>query len=94
MEETAGRFEFFATADMKTKFERQPKPVLKYTNPVRGEVYGNVFVWTHQGRPEVIAAVFDYRSARNSTASYTPWRVAGSLLGTTKRNSGSRRKRG
>ncbi|VTR96181.1 Uncharacterized protein OS=Planctomyces maris DSM 8797 GN=PM8797T_23941 PE=4 SV=1 [Gemmata massiliana] len=64
VEELAGTYEFFTDAGLKTKFERQPKPLLKYTNPVRGEVYGNVFVWTHQGRPEVIGAVFDYRSER------------------------------
>jgi hypothetical protein len=62
VEELAGRYDFYADAGLKTKFERHPEPLLKYTNPVRGEVYGNVFVWTHQGRPEVIGAVFDYRS--------------------------------
>lgn len=60
--ELAARYEFFADAGLKTKFERHKEPVLKYTNPVRGEVLGNVFVWTHQGRPEVIGAVFDYRT--------------------------------
>jgi hypothetical protein len=25
-------------------------------------VFGNVFVWTHQGRPEVIGTVFDFRT--------------------------------
>jgi hypothetical protein len=61
VEELAGRYEF-STADPKVKLERHPKPVLKYTNPVRGQVYGNVFVWTHHGRPEVIGAVFDFRT--------------------------------
>src|SRR5438552_5677213 len=58
----AKRYEFFADAKQKTKFELQPKPVLTYANPIRGEVYGDVFVWTHDGRPEVIGAVFDFRS--------------------------------
>ena len=62
VEELAGHYDFFADAGVKTKFERHREPLLKYTNPVRGEVYGNVFVWTHQGRPVVIGAVFDYRS--------------------------------
>ena len=64
LEALAGRYEFFADASRKAKFERERKPLLKYTNPVRGEVSGSVFVWTHQGRPEVIAAVFDYRTER------------------------------
>jgi hypothetical protein len=60
--ELAGRYDFFADADRKTKFERYEKPLLKYTNPVRGDVYGHVFVWTHRGRPEVIGAIFDHRT--------------------------------
>ena len=48
--------------DKKTKFELQPKPVLRYANPIRGDVYGGVFVWTHDSRPEVIGAIFDFRS--------------------------------
>ena len=62
VEELAGRYDFFADSDMNTKFERHQEPLLKYTNPVRGQVYGNVFVWTHLGRPEVIGAIFDYRT--------------------------------
>ncbi len=64
LEGLAGRYEFFADASRKVKFDRERKPLLKYANPVRGEVSGNVFVWTHQGRPEVIGAVFDYRTER------------------------------
>jgi hypothetical protein len=62
VEELAGRYDFFADADRKTKFERHEKPLLKYTNPVRGDVYGHVYVWTHRGRPEVIGAIFDHRT--------------------------------
>lgn len=61
--ELAGKFEFFADADRKSKLELQSKPVLTYSNPVQGEVYGHVFVWTDSGRPEVVGAIFDYRSA-------------------------------
>jgi hypothetical protein len=60
--ELAGKFEFFAGSDRKAQFELQTKPVLTYSNPVRGEVYGHVFVWTDAGRPEVVGAIFDYRS--------------------------------
>jgi hypothetical protein len=60
--ELARRYEFFADPDRKAKFERHSMPLLKYTNPVEGSVYGEVLVWTYQGRPEVIAAVFDHRS--------------------------------
>ncbi|MDR3632555.1 MAG: hypothetical protein P4L84_01895 [Isosphaeraceae bacterium] len=60
--ELAARYEFFAGEDRRKRFEFQPKPLLTYTNPIRGEVFGNVFVWTWEGRPEVIGAVFDFRS--------------------------------
>lgn len=43
----------------------QPDAVLKFTNPVAQEaggipqeLYGGVFVWNHQGCPEVVAAIF------------------------------------
>jgi hypothetical protein len=62
VEELVGRYEFFAGPGREAKFERHPQPLLAYTNPVRGQVYGKVFVWTHQGRPEVIGAFFDLRT--------------------------------
>jgi hypothetical protein len=62
VEELAGRYEFFADADKQTKFERPEKPLLKYTNPLQGDVYGHVYVWTHRGLPEVVGAIFDHRS--------------------------------
>lgn len=61
--ELAQKYEFFADATSKTKLSLEAKPLLTYSNPIRGDVHGNVFVWTHQGRPQVLAAIFDYRSA-------------------------------
>ena len=60
--ELAARYDFFADADRKVKFDRHEKPLLKYTNPLQGDVYGHVYVWTHRGRPEVIGAIFDHRT--------------------------------
>ncbi len=43
-------------------------PVLKWTDPENGEVYGNVFVWTDAGRPAVIASIYKwYRPHTHST---------------------------
>jgi hypothetical protein len=58
----AKKYEFFGDARQKTRFVLRAKPVLTYANPIRGEVYGNVFVWTYDGRPEVIGAIFDFRN--------------------------------
>ncbi len=60
--ELAQKYEFFAEPAAKTKLTLAVKPLLTYSNPVRGDVQGNVFLWTHHGRPQVLAAVFDYRS--------------------------------
>ena len=30
------------------------QPVLKWSNPLIGEIYGDVFVWTSKGRPDVV----------------------------------------
>jgi hypothetical protein len=38
------------------------EPVLRWSNPERGEIYGNVFVWTHRGRPEVAGSLFKWYS--------------------------------
>jgi len=59
--ELAKQYEFFAEPECQTKLELS-KPLLVYSNPVRGDVHGNVFVWTLAGRPEVIGAFFDFRS--------------------------------
>ena len=36
-----------------------PEPVLTYSNPIMGRVYGNVFIWTAEGRPEVVADIVE-----------------------------------
>ena len=40
----------------------KPDPVLKWSNPIAGEVYGDVFVWTSKGRPEVVASLHKWYS--------------------------------
>jgi hypothetical protein len=40
----------------------QPEPVLKWSNPVIGTVLGDVFIWTENGRPEVVASIYRFYS--------------------------------
>jgi hypothetical protein len=40
----------------------QPEPVLKWSNPVVGTIYGDVFIWTDQGRPEAVASIYKFYS--------------------------------
>jgi hypothetical protein len=43
----------------------RPESVLTYSNPVMGAVYGEVFVWTADGRPEAVAAIYRFYSPGN-----------------------------
>src|SRR5262245_46956216 len=40
--------------------ELQREPVLKWSNPDRGEVHGNVFLWTRDGRPLVAGSLYKW----------------------------------
>jgi len=37
-----------------------PQPVLKWSNPVVGSIYGDVFIWTDHGRPEAVASIYRF----------------------------------
>ena len=36
------------------------KPLLRWSNPVSGEIYGDVFIWTLDGRPELIGSIYKW----------------------------------
>jgi hypothetical protein len=57
----AEEYEFRTGADEKEKpFDLKKEPVLKWSNPDRGEVHGNVFVWTRDGRPMMAGSLFKW----------------------------------
>ena len=58
------KFTFRFADDPDAKLELHPTPILRYTNPLRVEVYSTLFVWMHKGRPEVIASVSSWHSPR------------------------------
>jgi hypothetical protein len=43
-------------------------PILHWTNPAAGNVYGDVFVWTRNGRPEVVASFHQFHGSFEQTA--------------------------
>ena len=48
--------------------ELHQEPVLTWTDPENGEVYGAVYVWTDRGRPAMIASIYKwYRPYTHST---------------------------
>jgi hypothetical protein len=42
------------------EFRLVKKPVLKWSNPVRGSVHGDVYIWTLKGRPEVVGSFLEW----------------------------------
>jgi hypothetical protein len=45
-------------SDGKRELNLDPKSVLRWTNPGVGRVYGDVFVWTRNGRPEAVISFY------------------------------------
>jgi hypothetical protein len=44
-------------ADDDKPLDWQREPVLRWSNPARGVIHGNVFLWTRDGRPLVVASL-------------------------------------
>jgi hypothetical protein len=58
---TAADYEIARGKDRQEKLQLAPEAVLHWSNPVRGgETNGSVFVWTHDGRAEVVGTVFSH----------------------------------
>jgi hypothetical protein len=41
-------------------FRLVPQPLLKWSNPIRGSLYGDVYIWTLKGRPEVVGSFLEW----------------------------------
>ena len=57
-------FGFALAGSPNRKLELHETPVLKYSNPLRGDVHSAFFIWTSQGRPEVVASINSWYSPR------------------------------
>lgn len=44
------------------KLVLKSEPLLRWSNPVSGQVYGDVYIWTLDDRPEAIASIFKWFS--------------------------------
>jgi hypothetical protein len=79
----AVREQTFSSGADGAAFVPHSSPVLRWTNPTVGEIYGEVFVWTHRGRPVLAASIFraiqpDW-GANLELCSLAPGPVAGRL---------------
>lgn len=41
---------------------QHPEPILRWSNPTAGSVFGEVYVWTDNGRPAVVASLYRWFS--------------------------------
>ncbi len=49
------------------KLRMEAEPVLRWTNHLGRRFYGDVYIWTHEGRPEVVASITTIFTANRST---------------------------
>ena len=54
----AASWELFLEGPKRTKVELRSEPVLRWSNPEVGRVYGSVFLWTAGGRPVAAGSVY------------------------------------
>src|SRR5258708_40045913 len=52
------RWKMWVGPERDRELKLEPKSVLRWTNPGTQRVYGDVFVWTLEGRPEVVMSLF------------------------------------
>jgi len=51
-------WKFFTGLQLENPLEQEPKSLLRWSNPGTGRVFGDVYVWTDRGRPEVVMSLF------------------------------------
>jgi hypothetical protein len=54
------KFTIRAAGPRGEEFRLEPKPILHWSNQIRGSLYGDVYVWTRKGRPEVVGSFLEY----------------------------------
>ena len=56
----AARYEIRHADNEKRTLKLLPQPVLRWSNPTRGEVHGSVVLWTNDGCPEAAASIYQF----------------------------------
>lgn len=59
--EAAQKYEF-EVQGVERPIVLREQPILRWSNPERGQIYGNVFLWTNRGRPVVVGSLFKWFS--------------------------------
>jgi hypothetical protein len=58
----AGLWELELAGAPPKRLKLKTEPVLRWSNPDVGEIYGAVFIWTGDGRPEAVASIYKWYS--------------------------------
>ena len=58
LKEMTTQYQLWIQNDKEAKLQLEPNPVLRWSNPIRRTVDGGVFLWTHDGRPQVALAIW------------------------------------
>ena len=58
--EEAKRYDIRHANQSGEQFELLEQPVLRWSNPTDGEVYGSVVLWTNDGCPEAAASIYQF----------------------------------
>jgi len=53
-------WELYFEGPQRTKLELRAEPLLRWSNPEAGRVYGSVFLWTADGRPAAVGTVYKW----------------------------------
>lgn len=56
--------EFTTAGTVPTKLEMHSVPLLRWSNPTVGQVFGEVYLWTDNGRPAVVASMYRWFSPK------------------------------
>ena len=54
----AAHYRIVRDDDPHAKIELREKPILKWSNPTEGALFGSVLLWTVDGRPETVASLY------------------------------------
>jgi hypothetical protein len=60
----AARYRFVRDDDPPAKIELREKPILKWSNPTEGALFGSVVLWTVDGRPEAAASIYRWYTGK------------------------------
>jgi hypothetical protein len=60
--ESADKYKFTVDNGGRDEAKLVAEPILRWSNPAAGEIHGNVFLWTAQGRPAVVGSLYKWFS--------------------------------